>query len=769
MKPFCILFSCLHLYLFLSAQNKRIISGKVFDAYSKEPLKSAIITDSHKNICLSDISGSFRMVTEADFITVAFSGYDEIKIATNQSDYVSAALTQSGKLLQQIVVTANRTAEKRSESPVAISSISKQTIEDTKANRLDQLLNKASGVFMVSLGNEQHEMSIRQPMTTKSVFLYLEDGIPVRTTGVYNHNALLEMNMAAVKNIEIMKGPASALYGAEAIAGAVNIITLASPAYTNGYISTQWNNNGYKRVDAQAGTNLGKWGMIASGYYASRSNGPVDFSDFHKTAFSVRTDYKPNDKTSWTNTLSYIDYYSDMTGALDSLKFSQRNYSTPHTFTYRSVTALRIKSMLSQEWSPNSESSVAFMYRKNSVKQNPSYSVGSTANPLVYKGQINENAFNTYAVFLQHTQKFRWLNSKLIAGASIDISPQTYYAKFIWIQKDASTGKYTGYTAPVSDSLLSNYQTGIRNMAAYVDFEISPAKSLKLVAAIRYDAFTYDFANKLSSSASSGAPSTKNNFSRITPKLGFTYNHKGIGFYANYSEGYVPPQITELFNSTKVPFLLPQSFHNYEMGGWLTLLRNKIYADWSLYQMNGTDEIISVKQTDGTSVNQNAGKTKHIGIEYGLSYKPDAEWLFRISATNAKHTFISNIVKGIDYSGKEMSAAPRFTGNTEIMYKPSRIRGFRAGIEWQHQGAYFLDDMNLYRYSGFDVINLRTGFTKGHLDIWINALNIFNTYYSTFASKSAATGTASYAYNLGDPRELTLGISYKFGKNTRPK
>ncbi len=64
---------------------------------------------------------------------------------------------------------------------------------------------------MVNLGNEQHQMSIRQPMTTKSLFLFLEDGIPVRTTGLFNHNALLEMNMAAVKNIEVIKGPSSSL------------------------------------------------------------------------------------------------------------------------------------------------------------------------------------------------------------------------------------------------------------------------------------------------------------------------------------------------------------------------------------------------------------------------------------------------------------------------------------------------------------------------------------------------------------------------------
>src|SRR5258708_5144228 len=139
--------------------------------------------------------------------------------------------------LDELIITASRTAQKRTEAPVAISTISARTIAETRANQLDQLLNKVSGVFMVDLGNEQHEMSIRQPMSTASVFLYLEDGIPIRTTGVYNHNALLEMNAAAAKQIEIIRGPASSLYGAEAIGGAVNVITMAPPVAPAGYLS----------------------------------------------------------------------------------------------------------------------------------------------------------------------------------------------------------------------------------------------------------------------------------------------------------------------------------------------------------------------------------------------------------------------------------------------------------------------------------------------------------------------------------------------------
>ena len=75
---------------------------------------------------------------------------------------------------------------------------------------------------MVDLGNEQHTMSIRQPIYYGASYLYLEDGVPVRSSGVFNHNTLLEMNMDNVNKIKIIRGPAPIIYGGEAIGGAVN-------------------------------------------------------------------------------------------------------------------------------------------------------------------------------------------------------------------------------------------------------------------------------------------------------------------------------------------------------------------------------------------------------------------------------------------------------------------------------------------------------------------------------------------------------------------
>ena len=664
--------------------------------------------------------------------------------------------------LDEVIVTANKVAQKRSEAPVAISSITKKTIDETRAQSMDALLNKVSGVYNANLGNEQHSMSIRQPITTKSLFLYLEDGIPIRTTGVYNHNALLEMNLSSAERIEVLKGPGSSLYGAEAIGGVVNLITQAPPDHLSGVANYQGNNNGYSKFEIQAGNTIGKLGFTAAGYYAQRKNGQIAYSDFNKKSFSVKGVYKVNEKISWQNAFTFVDYYSDMTGALDSLKFAVKDFSTFHTFTYRAVKSLRYRSALEIEWKKSAHSSFTLLYRNNSIGQNPSYSVASTSNPLKYKGQINDNAFSTYAFFAQHIQKIKWLDGRVVVGGNIDKSPQAYFAKFIWINRESPTGKFTSYTVPPIDSTLNNYTTHILNVASFVNIEISPAKRLRAVFSLRQDAFTYNFVNKLPPTATSGGPSSVQMFSRFTPKLGFTYNINGIGFYTNYSQGYVPPQLSELFNSVKTPYLQPQTFANSEVGGWISLLKNKLYADWSFYSLIGMNEIISVRQADGSNINQNAGKTSHRGVEYGLHLKPNESFSFRVSGTNAKHQYVDYVVKGVSFNHNIMSGAPEFLFNAEFAWKPLFVKGFRISAEWQHQGKYYLDDNNLFTYKGFDLVNCRLGYQYKFIDTWLNIMNITNSYYATSATKSTSAGNTSYSYNLGAPREITLGLGFKF-------
>jgi len=760
----------------LGQGNTQIIQGSVFDAVTKEPVVSATIDDDQGHKVISDINGRFKTKTTARAFKISCMGYQNKQVEVLGKE-LSIALQPSTNELQNVVVSANRTAEKRSEAPIAIATISAKTIQDTKAQRLDQLVNKISGVNMVNLGNEQHEMSIRQPMNTNNLFLYLEDGLPLRTSAVFNHNALLEMNMAAAKNIEIIKGPSSALYGAEAIGGVINVITQAPPAFTSGYASVQSNNEGYRRVDGQVGTTSGKLGFIISGYYANQTNGPIQYSDFHKTAITARVDYHIDSATTWTNSVSYVNYFSDMYGSLDSAHFAQKNYSAQAFFTFRKVYALRGRSTITHQWSLNGTTSATFLYRNNSVEQNPSYSIatyhtaGKATNPIspdTASGNINTNAFSSYGLFVQHVQKFRFLDSRLIAGTSAELDPQRFFEDFIWIKKQPQNGvsNYVSYTLPNPENVLANYHTVISNFASYVDYDFTIAAGLRVSAAIRYDAFQYAFVNSLPGSSVTGGPSTITNYSKVAPKIGFTYNHNGIGFYGTYSEGYVPPQITEVFGkTTNSAYLLPQTFKNYELGGWLSLVQNKLYIDYSLYLMNGTNEIINVRLPDNTNAPQNAGATRHKGIEYGISYRPVDDLYLRLSGSNSIHKFVNYVASGITYNGYEMANAPHFTGNAEVVYKPHYLKGFRIGLEEQQVGRYYQDNLQQITYGGFKITNIRAGYQLGRTEVWLNALNVFNTYYATLATATVTNGKASYSYNLGDPRAFTLGLAYHFGKS----
>jgi outer membrane receptor protein involved in Fe transport len=759
-----IIFLLFH-YIAFNVSAQSFVSGKIFDAVSKEVISGATISSGGKSV-ISNNYGNFTINTKDSILKISSTGYAVAIIKITGSN-LSVALQPSVNELAQVVVSANRTAQKRSEAPIAIAVIGKQTIQDTKAQRLDFLLNKVSGVHMINLGNEQHEMSIRQPMSTNNLFLYLEDGIPIRTSAVFNHNALIEMNMTAAKNIEIIKGPSSALYGAEAIAGVVNLITQSPPAYTNGYISAQLNNQGYKRIDAQAGTTQGKLGFIYSGYYANQKNGRIQHSNFHKSASTFRMDYKIDNNTTWSNSITYIDYYSDMYGSLDSTHFAQKNYAAQKFFTYRKVYAFRGKSVLTHNWNNHSTTTATFMYRNNSVIQNPAYQIASyhaggiATNPVsddTATGNINNNGFHSYGLFVQHAQKFKFLQSRLIVGSNAEVSPQRFYEDFIWVKKQ--NGNYVSYSKRNPDSVLANFKTLVTNAAAYTAYDFAVAKGLRISAALRYDAFQYSFVNFLVGSKVTGGPSSVTNYHKLAPKLGFTYNINGIGFYGNYSEGYVPPQITDVFGKTNSTYLKPQNFINYEVGGWLSLVKNKLYIDWSAYLMNGKDEIISVRMTDGTSQSQNAGQTRHKGFEYGIIYTPSQEWMLHFSGTSAKHKFVNYISGGVNYNDYEMSTAPNFFSNAEIEYKPNTIKGLRIDAEWQHVGKYFMDNLNTHTYNGYDVFNLRIGYSKQHYEVWINALNVFNEYYSVLSTYSGS----GYTYQLGDPRAFTLGVSYKFGK-----
>jgi iron complex outermembrane recepter protein len=742
------------------------LKGRVVDAFSKEALVGASITLPNTTMgATTDVDGRFTLTSKAPAaqLLVSYLGYEPRQVAVAENALV-IELTPADNQLAHVVVSASRAAQLRSEAPVAISTISSQVLQETKAITLDQVLNKVSGVYMVNLGNEQHTMAIRQPIGYKSLFLYLEDGIPIRTSGDFNHNALIEVNMAALKTIEVIKGPASSLYGSEAIGGAVNFITKAPASVPAAQVQLEASNRGYRRTNFSASSTFAKIGVYAGGYFAAQRHGVMSHSDFEKLAFTLRTDYKINQRSQLITSASLVKYKTDQTGGLDSTHFFRKDYSSLHTFSFRKVDAVRVRSTLEHAWDPANQTQATVFFRRNAIGQNPFYAIANIkGNPLKAKGEINEDRFSSYGFLAQHRKTLGFLNASLTAGTSLDYSPATYTAHFIDVTRNEQ-GVYTGFAA--SDSLLTHYAVNLLNTAVYGQVEVSPVDPLKLVAALRYDRLDYAFDNFLPASAFTGAPDEKNGFRQVSPKLGLTYAfQKNLGLYVNYSEGFAPPQITELYRGMKVPQLKPSDYRNYEAGMWWSFWQQNAYAEVSLYQMDGTNEIISTRLEDGSYQNQNAGQTRHRGMEYALTVTPVKPLSFKVSGTNARHLFLNYIERGQNYSGKEMATAPGFIGNAEVAYKPSFLPNLRLALEWQHVGGYFMDPANTERYTGYDLLHARAAYAYHGFEAWAHVLNLTNTLYATTVDKYAY----GKSYRTGLPITLQVGLGYQFtAKNKQP-
>jgi len=199
--------------------------GKVVDNKNNPIVGASVMSTSNKEKgTATDFNGNFNIKLNNATVKITSVGFNSKTIKLTPG-FNSISLNTATENLEEVIVSASREVQQRSEVPGAIGVVTAQQLEETKAFGIEQIVNQVPGVFMSTSNassNEQHFMAIRSPISTKSLFLYVEDGLPIRPVAVFNHNALLEMNNTTFGRVEVLKGPASSIYGSEAIGGSLN-------------------------------------------------------------------------------------------------------------------------------------------------------------------------------------------------------------------------------------------------------------------------------------------------------------------------------------------------------------------------------------------------------------------------------------------------------------------------------------------------------------------------------------------------------------------
>lgn len=266
-------------FFFTGIVKAQSIRGSV-TAESK-PVPYVSVTAGNQKI-ISDSLGLFfidRPGTGNVPVAVTATGFKKyetrLRLAEGQVYDLSVTLEKEEQLLEDIVVTGTMKAVRRSESPVAVEIYTPQFFKKNPSPSIFEALQNVNGVrpqlnCNICNTGDIHINGLEGPYTMITI-----DGMPI-VSSLASVYGLFGIPTQMIDRVEIVKGPASGLYGSEAVGGLINIITKApekAPSFTADVMATSWQEY---MVDAGTKFSIGKKAMNLLGINYFNYQNPED-------------------------------------------------------------------------------------------------------------------------------------------------------------------------------------------------------------------------------------------------------------------------------------------------------------------------------------------------------------------------------------------------------------------------------------------------------------------------------------------------------------
>ncbi|WP_276166421.1 TonB-dependent receptor [Zobellia alginiliquefaciens] len=213
------------LYATAFAQDTFQIKGVVLHAKDLSPAQGATIVGK-KLYAVSTANGAFTInnVAEGTYtFTISHIGCEPTTLSVDvqqNMDGLKVYLVESATVLEEVKVNGKTKKREALEVPIVTQTVSKEFLEQNRENTLMQTLSKIAGVSTINIGSGQSKPVIRGLGFNRVAVV--QNGIKHEAQQWGNDHGL-EIDQHGIENIQIIKGPASLLYGSDAIAGVVDI------------------------------------------------------------------------------------------------------------------------------------------------------------------------------------------------------------------------------------------------------------------------------------------------------------------------------------------------------------------------------------------------------------------------------------------------------------------------------------------------------------------------------------------------------------------
>lgn len=665
--------------------------------------------------------------------------------------------------IDEIIVTSRYRAEKLSDIPDSITAYTAAEIERYRIERINRVASltpnlrfsddQEVGVSTLVIRGVRQNRGTGQPPVSFRI-----DGVSA------TNNLLTTQELFDIESVDVLRGPQGALYGRNAIGGAILISTrqpTAEPEY--GFRLSAAEGQDYTISGSASGPVINDNILYRASFRVQDREGQLrnayldnQYVDYKKsTAFRGRLLFTPAEKLSIDLRAQILDQeggsgyfmpgsegYLPLPPPAAPIFFGNPTYEIQSNRIGKSfVNAREVSAKIDYDFGWGTLSSITSF---TDVDSGNDQDLDQTLVEAIDIIVIDES--ETFAQELRLVSRsdsaFRWV-------AGVQYFSQDRFRSL------ATT--FLGFPVPPAAQDLK-----LENFAAFGNFSYDLRDDLELTIAFRYDEET-------PKDTTQGKSET---FSELQPKASLAYNfHEGLLGYVTVGKGYRAGGFNNLApGSNFMPGFDKESLISYETGLKGTAFGGRMRGGLSLFLIDYDDQQYFLFDQTGTQANINVKKSEIAGGELEITALPidSLQLNFAVGFTDSEIKEYEDIpgvlVPASEIIGREVPGAPIWTLNLSAQHTKTLSNDLRlvSRIDYEHRGKTYWTLDNLDTQPAYDLTNLSVALEKERWSTRLYVENVFDEDYIEWFFAARFIGLPADIAWPSKPRQVGLEFSIRY-------
>lgn len=672
-------------------------------------------------------------------------------ILAQNTDNLDTLLLQD---LDAVSVSATRLENQDLNTALAISSVGKFNLQNGQQQlSIQNALNQVPGVFALNADNFAQDLRVsirgfgaRAAFGIRGIKI-LVDGLPESTPD--GQGQVDNLNLGILNKMEVIRGPASGLYG-NAAGGVLSFQTEDAPEQP--FLEARYaiGSYGFNQYQLKTGFQKNKISTLFHGAY-TKTDGYRVQSSMQNLLLNGKIKFQFNKNTVLNTVLNYANSpQADDPGGINmDAVLIDRRQARDRNILYdggETVEQGRLGLVLDHRWT-----------KQQSIQAKAYSTFRDFANKLPFEngGMVNLQRVFSGAGFNYHLNTTFNNQTKYQLTAGIDFEHQQDFRE-----------RYNNLEGEQGDLVFAQDEIFV-STGLYLLQSFHFQKGFKINIGTRFDHLDLSVKDGF---FENGDDSGDINLQSFNPMLGLLYPILDqLNVYANASTSFESPSLSELSSNPDnvggFNDLAPQKANNYELG-LKGIASQKIRYELAIFQIDLQDELVPYELEDfpNRTFYRNAGSSQRRGLELALNYQIRPGLSAAMTYTYSNFLYKDYEADGNILDNNVLPGIPKHAGFARLQYLSAF--GLYANVQARFVGKLFANDSNTVEDSDYTLVNFRLGYQKQfsnfQIEPFLGINNLLNTTYNNNIRVNAFGGRY---FEPAAPLNVFAGIKLRLGKS----